>query len=196
MLRLHTVCESVDCPNVGECWNRLSATFTIWATSARAASDSARCRNGLDTVDYDEPSRVAEAVAQFGLRHAVITSVNRDDREDGGAEVFAMVIRAMRDRLPSCTVEVLVPNFQGSRAAMDVVLKARPDVLNQNVETVSRLYRTVCIGSDCQRSLSMLRYASTRVLSTPTKSGIMVGLGETSEAIRNILEDLRDAARR
>ena len=152
------------------------------------------CRNGLDTVDYDEPSRVAEAVAQFGLRHAVITSVNRDDREDGGAELFAMVIRAMRDRLPSCTVEVLVPNFQGSRAAMDVVLKARPDVLNQNVETVSRLYRTVCI--DCQRSLSMLRHASTRVLSTATKSGIMLGLGETSEAIRNILDDLRDAARR
>lgn len=192
-LRLHTVCESAACPNVGECWNRLSATFMILGNvCTRRCGFCAVQKGPPDTVDYDEPRRVAEAVAQLGLRHAVITSVNRDDREDGGAELFALVIRGIRDRLPTCTVEVLVPDFQGSRAAMDIVLDARPDVLNHNVETVSRLYRTVRVGSDYQRSLGMLRYASAQAPAMPTKSGIMLGLGETPNEIRSTLSDLRD----
>ena len=191
-LRLHTVCESAACPNVGECWNRLSATFMILGNvCTRRCGFCAVQKGPPDTVDYDEPRRVAEAVAQLGLRHAVITSVNRDDRADGGAELFAMTIQAIRERLPDCTVEVLVPDFQGSRAAMDIVLEARPDVLNHNVETVARLYRTVRAGSDYGRSLGMLLYAKETVPSMPTKSGIMLGLGETSDEVRAALRDLR-----
>ena len=127
----------------------------------------------------------------MGLRHAVITSVNRDDRRDGGAALFAMTIRAIRERLPDCSVEVLVPDFQGSLEAMDLVLDARPAILNHNVETVPRLYRTVRAGSDYARSLAMLRHAASRGSGIPTKSGIMLGLGETKAEIRETLRDLR-----
>ncbi len=191
-LRLHTVCESAACPNVGDCWNRLSATFMILGNvCTRRCGFCAVQKGPPQDVDYDEPRRVADAVARMGLRHAVVTSVNRDDRSDGGAELFAMTIRAIRDRLPGCRVEVLVPDFQGSRAAMDMVLGARPDVLNHNVETVPRLYRTVRAGSNYQRSLGMLRYAKQVQPSVPTKSGIMLGLGETQEEVHEVLRDLR-----
>ena len=192
-LRLHTVCESAACPNVGDCWNRLSATFMILGNvCTRRCGFCAVQKGPPEPVDYDEPRRVADAIAQMGLRHAVVTSVNRDDRADGGAELFAMTIRAIRERLPDCTVEVLVPDFQGSTRAMDIVLDARPSILNHNIETVPRLYRTVRVGSDYERSLMMLRHATTARPSIPTKSGIMLGLGETRGEIHATLHDLRE----
>jgi lipoic acid synthetase len=141
-------------------------------------------------VDYDEPRRVAEAVALMGLKFAVITSVNRDDRKDGGAELFAMTIGAIRERVPGCGVEVLVPDFQGSHAAMDIVMNARPDVLNHNTETVPRLYRQVRLGARYERSLDMLAYAKAVSPETPTKSGLMLGLGETREEVLQVMRDL------
>ncbi len=191
-LHLHTVCESAACPNIGDCWNRHSATFMILGNvCTRRCGFCAVQKGPPSAVDFDEPRRVAAAISKMGLRHAVITSVNRDDRKDGGAELFAMTIRAIRERLPGCGVEVLVPDFQGSRAAMDIVLDAGPDVLNHNVETVPRLYRTVRIGSDYERSLGMLRYAKSAKPAVPTKSGIMLGLGESHEEIRQTMRDLR-----
>ena len=143
-------------------------------------------------VDYDEPRRVAEAVAALGLRFAVVTSVNRDDRRDGGAELFALTIRAIRERIPECGIEVLVPDFQGSHEAMDIVLDARPDVLNHNTETVPRLYRQVRLGARYERSLDMLAYARRARPDIPTKSGLMLGLGETNGEVLQVMRDLRD----
>lgn len=142
-------------------------------------------------VDYGEPGRVAEACAILGLRYAVITSVDRDDRKDGGAEMFALVIAAIRDRVPACRVEVLVPDFQGSRAAMDIVMNAHPDVLNHNTETVPRLYRQVRLGARYERSLDMLRYAKQVRPHIPTKSGLMLGLGESQAEVLQVMRDLR-----
>jgi lipoyl synthase len=141
-------------------------------------------------TDYDEPRRVAEACASLGLRYAVITSVNRDDRKDGGAELFAMTIRAIRERIPDCRVEVLVPDFQGSQAAMEIVMDAAPDVLNHNTETVPRLYRQVRLGARYERSLEMLAYAKQLRPNIPTKSGLMLGLGETNEEVLTVMRDL------
>jgi lipoic acid synthetase len=142
-------------------------------------------------VDYDEPRRVAEACAALGLRYAVVTSVNRDDRKDGGAELFALTIEAIRHAIPDCKVEVLVPDFQGSRAAMDIVMNACPDVLNHNTETVPRLYRQVRLGARYERSLDMLRYAKQVRPDIPTKSGLMLGLGETEPEVLQVMSDLR-----
>jgi lipoic acid synthetase len=142
------------------------------------------------TVDYDEPSRVAEAVELLGLKYAVITSVNRDDRKDGGAELFALTIRAIRDRLPGCKIEVLIPDFQGSHPAMDLVMEAAPDVLNHNTETVPRLYRQVRLGARYERSLDILLYAKQVRPDIPTKSGLMLGLGETTEEVHRVMRDL------
>jgi lipoyl synthase len=141
-------------------------------------------------VDYDEPRRVAEACEILGLRYAVITSVNRDDRKDGGAELFAAVIQSIRERIPGCKVEVLVPDFQGSHTAMDIVMNAHPDVLNHNTETVPRLYRQVRLGAKYERSLDMLRYAKQVRPYIPTKSGLMLGLGETKEEVLQVMRDL------
>lgn len=191
-LRLHTVCESAACPNIGDCWNRDSATFMILGNvCTRRCGFCAVQKGPPSAVDFDEPRRVADAISTMGLSHAVITSVNRDDRADGGAQLFAMTIRAIRRRLPDCSVEVLVPDFQGSRLAMDIVLDADPDILNHNVETVPRLYRTVRIGSNYGRSLGMLRYAKSAKPSVPTKSGIMLGLGESHDEVRQTMRDLR-----
>src|SRR6185437_5535449 len=142
-------------------------------------------------VDYDEPRRVAEACSVLGLKHAVITSVNRDDRKDGGAELFALTIAAIRERIPGCKVEVLVPDFQGSHPAMEIVMNAHPDVLNHNIETVPRLYRQVRLGAQYERSLDMLEYAKKLSPQTPTKSGLMLGLGETREEVLSVMQDLR-----
>ena len=150
-------------------------------------------KGGPLPVDYDEPRRVAEACAALGLKFAVITSVNRDDRKDGGAELFALTIRAIRERLPGCGVEVLVPDFQGSHAAMDLVLEAAPDVLNHNTETVPRLYRQVRLGARYERSLDMLAYAKRSRPGIPTKSGLMLGLGETIEEVLEVMRDLRSS---
>ena len=191
-LRLHTVCESAACPNVGECWNHGTATFMILGNVCTRRCGFCAVRKGAPLpVDYDEPRRVAEAAAALGLRYAVITSVNRDDRKDGGAEIFALTIRAIHGLEPGCRVEVLIPDFQGSHAAMDMVLEAAPDVLNHNLETVSRLYRQVRLGARYDRSLDILSYAKTARPEIPTKSGLMVGLGETLDEVLQAMRDLR-----
>jgi lipoic acid synthetase len=193
-LQLHTVCESAACPNIGDCWNRRTATFMILGNvCTRRCGFCAVQKGGPLPVDYDEPRRVAEACAALGLKFAVITSVNRDDRKDGGAELFALTIRAIRERVERCGVEVLVPDFQGSHAAMDIVLEAAPDILNHNTETVPRLYRQVRLGARYERSLDMLAYVKTSVPNTPTKSGLMLGLGETLDEVAAVMRDLRAA---
>lgn len=192
-LRLHTVCESAACPNVGECWNRRTATFMILGNVCTRRCGFCAVQKGAPlAIDYDEPRRVAQACATLGLRYAVITSVNRDDRRDGGAELFALTIEAIRQHLPGCRVEVLVPDFQGSHAAMDIVMNAHPDVLNHNTETVPRLYRQVRLGARYQRSLDMLRYAKQVRPHIPTKSGLMLGLGESETEVLEVMGDLRD----
>jgi lipoic acid synthetase len=191
-LRLHTVCESAACPNVGECWNRRTATFMMLGNVCTRRCGFCAVQKGAPLpVDYDEPARIAEAVSLMGLKFAVITSVNRDDRPDGGAELFAMVIRAIRQRVPECGVEVLIPDFQGNLEAVETVMEARPDVLNHNTETVPRLYRQVRLGARYQRSLDVLRHASRVQPETPTKSGLMLGLGETAEEVLQVMRDLR-----
>lgn len=191
-LGLHTVCESAACPNIGDCWNRRTATFMILGNvCTRRCGFCAVQKGGPLPVDYDEPRRVAEACAALDLKFAVITSVNRDDRKDGGAELFALTIKAIRERLPNCGIEVLVPDFQGSHAAMDVVLDARPDILNHNTETVPRLYRQVRLGARYERSLDMLAQVKRTHPNIPTKSGVMLGLGETMEEVHQVMRDLR-----
>ena len=191
-LHLHTVCESAACPNVGECWNHRTATFMMLGNVCTRRCGFCAVQKGAPLpVDYDEPRRIAEAVAAMGLRFAVITSVNRDDREDGGAELFAMVIRAIRERVPGCGVEVLVPDFQGSRRAVETVMEAAPDVLNHNTETVPRLYRQVRLGARYDRSLDLLAYAKSLAPAAPTKSGLMLGLGELPGEVLAVMRDLR-----
>ena len=191
-LRLHTVCESAACPNLGECWNQRTATFMILGNvCTRRCGFCAVGKGAPLPVDFDEPQRVAEAVALMGLRFAVITSVNRDDRKDGGAELFALTIGAIRERVPGCGVEVLIPDFQGNRSAVETVMKAAPDVLNHNTETVPRLYRQVRLGAKYERSLDVLAYAKQMAPHCPTKSGLMLGLGETAEEVLQVMRDLR-----
>lgn len=192
-LNLHTVCESAACPNIGDCWNRKTATFMILGNFCTRRCGFCAVQKGapLD-VDWDESRRVAEAVQHMGLRFAVITSVNRDDQKDGGANLFAMTIRAIRERVPGCGVEVLVPDFQGSHEAMDIVLAASPDVLNHNIETVPRLYKQVRLGARYERSLDMLKYVKSQRPDIPAKSGVMMGLGETLEEVRSVMRDLRE----
>jgi lipoic acid synthetase len=190
-LGLHTVCEEARCPNIGECWNRGTATFMILGDVCTRACGFCAVKTGLPgkAPDPGEARRVAEAVARMGLRHAVITSVNRDDQRDGGSGVFAACIREIRARAPGCAVEVLIPDFKGDWSALQIVIDARPDVLNHNTETVPRLYRHVRPGARFERSLELLRRAKAAGL--PTKSGIMVGLGEEWD---EVLETIRAIA--
>jgi len=192
-LGLHTVCEEARCPNVGDCWNRGTATFMILGDVCTRACGFCAVKTGLPgrPPDPEEPRRVAEAVARMGLRHAVITSVNRDDQRDGGASIFAACIREIRRRLPGCAVEVLIPDFKGDREALQVVIDARPDVLNHNTETVPRLYRHVRPGARFDRSLELLRRSKDAGLLT--KSGIMVGLGEEWEETLDTVRQIRAA---
>ena len=193
-LKLHTVCESAACPNIGDCWNRRTATFMILGNVCTRRCGFCAVQKGAPLpVDYDEPRRVAEACAALGLKFAVITSVNRDDRKDGGAELFALVIRAIRERVEGCGVEVLVPDFQGSHKAMEIVLEAAPDILNHNTETVPRLYRQVRLGARYERSLDMLAHVKRVRPETPTKSGLMLGLGETIDEVLAVMRDLRES---
>jgi lipoic acid synthetase len=193
-LNLHTVCESAACPNIGDCWNRRTATFMILGNVCTRRCGFCAVQKGAPLpVDYDEPRRVAEACAALGLKFAVITSVNRDDRKDGGAELFALVIRAIRERVEGCGVEVLVPDFQGSHRAMEIVLEAAPDILNHNTETVPRLYQQVRLGARYERSLDMLAHVKRVRPETPTKSGLMLGLGETVDEVLGVMRDLRDS---
>jgi lipoic acid synthetase len=191
-LRLHTVCESAACPNVGECWNQRTATFMILGNVCTRRCGFCAVEKGAPLpVDYDEPRRVAEAVAAIGLRFAVITSVNRDDRPDGGAELFALTIRAIRERIPGCGIEVLTPDFQGSLPAVETVLAEAPEVFNHNTETVPRLYRQVRLGARYERSLEVLAHAKRVAPAIPTKSGLMLGLGETNAEVLAVMRDLR-----
>jgi len=192
-LDLHTVCESAACPNVGECWNRRTATFMILGNVCTRRCGFCAVQKGAPLeVDYDEPRRVAEACAILGLKYAVVTSVNRDDRKDGGAELFALTIQAIRQRIPGCKVEVLVPDFQGSHRAMETVMNAHPDVLNHNIETVPRLYKQVRLGARYERSLDMLALAKRVRPFVPTKSGLMLGLGENNDEVLQVMRDLRE----
>ena len=178
-LRLHTVCESARCPNIGECWEQRTATFMILGdVCTRRCGFCAVPKGAPLAIDYEEPERVAQAVAQLGLMYAVVTSVNRDDRKDGGAEIFSRTIQAIRRICPECKVEVLIPDFQGSSEALACVIAARPDVLNHNTETVPRLYRQVRPGARYERSLHLIESVRKTAPDMTTKSGLMLGLGE------------------
>lgn len=190
--RLHTVCEEANCPNIGDCWGRRTATFLILGDICTRACRFCNVRSGRPAPpDPDEPRRVAEAVRTLGLRHAVVTSVTRDDLPDGGASVFAAVIREIRALNPECTVEVLIPDFQGDLDALRVVMEARPDVLNHNVETVPRLFPRVQPRNRYEWTLSILENARRMAPEVWTKSGLMVGLGETPEEVLAVMADLR-----
>jgi lipoic acid synthetase len=190
---LHTVCEEANCPNIGECWERGTATFMILGDTCTRRCGFCNVKSGVPgAVDRAEPLRVAHAVAQMGLRHCVITSVDRDDLPDGGAGIFAHTIRAIRARAPGCAVEVLTPDFRGQEMPLARVIDARPDVFNHNVETVPRLYPKARRGSHFARSCRVLLNAKRMDRSVVTKSGLMVGLGETFEEMLEAFAALRE----
>jgi len=189
--RLHTVCQSAACPNLGECWSHGTATFMIAGNQCTRACGFCDVPTGRPApLDVDEPARVADAVAQLGLRFAVVTAVARDDLEDGGAAHFARTIAAIRARAPGCRVEVLIPDLKGSQEALEVVLAASPDVLNHNLETVRRLQRPVRKAGRYERSLGVLASSARLRPDIPTKTGLMLGLGETAHEIREALVDI------
>ncbi len=192
-LELHTVCEEAHCPNLGECWGRGTATFMILGETCTRACGFCAVKTGLpgQPPDPDEPRRVADAATRMGLRHVVVTSVNRDDQPDGGAGIFAATVRELRARVPACAIEVLIPDFKGRWDALQVVLDARPDVLNHNVETVPRLYRQARAGASFARSLELL--SRSKHAGLLTKSGIMVGLGEEWAEVEETIRAIRSA---
>jgi lipoic acid synthetase len=191
-LELHTVCEEARCPNIGECWNARTATFMILGDTCTRACGFCAVKTGRPGVlDLGEPIRVAEAVEKMGLKHAVITSVNRDELEDGGASIFAGTIRQIRKRIPACGIEVLIPDFEGNEAALATVMRARPDILNHNIETVPRLYPQVRPKGRYPRSLEVLQRAKRMDATVFSKSGIMLGLGEDLEEVVQVFRDLR-----
>jgi len=191
-LNLHTVCEEAQCPNIGECWNHGTATFMILGdVCTRACAYCAVAHGRPGAVDAAEPARVADAIRTLDLNYVVITSVDRDDLEDGGASMFADTIRETRARVPACRIEVLIPDFQGNEAALHAVLDARPDVLNHNTETVPRLYRMARSGGRYARTLELLDRSRRFTPDIPTKSGLMVGLGEERDELVATIKDLR-----
>ncbi len=191
---LHSVCEEARCPNIFDCWTRKTATFLMLGDVCTRHCGFCGIATGRPRpVDPDEPRRVAESIRRLGLRHAVITSVDRDDQEDGGAHSFHEVVRILHERYPACGVEVLIPDFRGNLAALEHVLDARPGILNHNVETVPSLYRRVRPGAKYDRSLALLRHAKEYAPGVLTKSGIMVGHGETWEEVLQTMRDIRSA---
>ncbi|MBO8171803.1 MAG: lipoyl synthase [Bacillaceae bacterium] len=189
---LHTVCEEARCPNIYECWANRTATFMILGDICTRACRFCAVKTGLPTeLDWQEPERVADAVEQMGLQHAVITSVARDDLNDGGATIFAETIKAVRRKNPLCSVEVLIPDFQGNWEALQTVMDARPDILNHNIETVRRLSDRVRSKAKYDRSLELLKRAKEMQPDIPTKSSIMVGVGEEWDEILQAMDDLR-----
>jgi lipoic acid synthetase len=190
--RLHTVCQEAKCPNIWECFSHRTATFLIMGERCTRNCRFCSVQSGVpEPLDPGEPARVAEAAARMELKYVVVTSVTRDDVPDGGAAHFAATIREIRSRTPGAEIEVLIPDLQGDRTALAVVLGARPNVLNHNIETVPRLYPQVRPQADYRRSLELLRAAADMAPSIPTKSGLMLGLGETSDEVRQTLQDLR-----
>jgi lipoic acid synthetase len=189
---LHSVCEEAHCPNVGECWEHGTATFMILGdVCTRNCAYCAVAHGRPPTYDIAEPGRVAAAVAQLGLRHAVITSVDRDDLPDFGASIFAATVRKIHELLPECSVEVLVPDFQGTEASIRAVLDARPQIYNHNTETVPRLYRRARPGGRYPRVLEIFRTAKRIAPGIPTKTGIILGMGETTEEVLAVMQELR-----
>ncbi|HEY7898246.1 MAG TPA: lipoyl synthase [Gemmatimonadaceae bacterium] len=192
-LNLHTVCEEARCPNIGECWEHGTATFMILGdVCTRNCAYCAVAHGRPASYDIAEPVRVGEAVAELGLRHAVITSVDRDDLPDFGAYIFAETIRQIKQRLPDCSVEVLVPDFQSNRESIATVLEAGPDIYNHNTETVPRLYKKCRPGGRYQRVMQIFRTAKELAPDIPTKSGLILGMGETMEEIEVVMRDLRE----
>src|SRR5215475_4468105 len=190
-LDLHTVCESAQCPNIGECWNHKTATFMLLGDiCTRRCGFCAVPKGRPEAIDWDEPRRVAEAVATLGLKHAVVTSVNRDDDNIGGARIFAETIREIRRQAAGCQVEVLIPDFQGREDCLQIVIEARPEVLNHNTETVPRLYRAVRSGARYQRTLDLLANVKRFAPAMVSKTGVMVGLGETMDELLEVFRDL------
>ena len=189
--KLHTVCEEARCPNMGECWNHGTATFMILGDTCTRSCGFCAVKTGKPTeLDAQEPYRVAEAVKTMGVRHAVITSVNRDELFDGGAQIFAETIRQIRETTPSTKVEVLIPDFKGDEFALNIVLDVFPDILNHNMETVPRLYPTVRPQANYNRSLELLERAKRRGFNT--KTGLMLGIGEKTEEVIDVMKDLRE----
>src|SRR5947209_1328876 len=192
-LGLHTVCESAQCPNIGECWDHGTATFMLLGDICTRRCGFCAVPEGRPLpLDQDEPRRVAEAVATLGLKHAVITSVNRDDDNLGGARIFAETVREVRRVAPNCRVEILIPDFQGIEEALQIVLDAKPNVLNHNTESVPRLYRAVRSGARYERTLRLLENAKKFSPGMVTKSGLMVGLGETMTELVDVFRDLAE----
>jgi lipoic acid synthetase len=190
-LNLNTVCESAKCPNIGECWHHRTATFMMLGNlCTRRCGFCAVPKGRPDPIDFDEPRRVAEAVAALGLKFAVITSVNRDDDILGGARAFVQVIEEIRRQAPGCQVEVLIPDFQGNEEAIRMVVEARPEILDHNTESVPRLYRVVRSGARYERTLRLLQCAKEIDPATVTKSGVMVGLGEEMDELLQVFRDL------
>jgi lipoic acid synthetase len=188
---LHTVCESAQCPNIGECWHHKTATFMMLGNlCTRRCGFCAVPKGRPEPIDFDEPARVAEAVAKLGLLHAVVTSVNRDDDLLGGARAFALVIEEIRRQAPGCRTEVLIPDFQGNEEAIRIVVDAQPEILNHNIESVPRLYRVVRSGARYERSLRLLEFAKELAPEGRTKSGVMVGLGEETSELLQVFRDL------
>jgi len=190
-LELHTVCESAHCPNIGECWEHKTATFMLLGDLCTRRCGFCAVPKGKPLpIDYDEPRRVAEAVKKLGLKFAVVTSVNRDDDNLGGARVFAETIRQIREQVPGCSIEVLIPDFQGIDECLKIVLNAGPDILNHNTESVPRLYRAVRSGARYERTLQLLDNVKEFSPQTVSKSGVMVGLGEETNELLSVFQDL------
>jgi lipoic acid synthetase len=192
-LNLHTVCEEAHCPNVGECWEHGTATFMILGdVCTRNCPYCAVAHGRPPAYDLGEPDRVAAAVAELNLRHAVITSVDRDDLPDFGAEIFARTIRGIHERVPGCSVEVLVPDFQGNEASIRTVLDARPEIYNHNTETVPRLYKKARPGGRYPRVMEIFRFAKAHAPEIPTKTGLILGMGESTNEVVDVMKDLRE----
>ncbi len=188
---LNTVCKEALCPNLGECWGQGTTTFLIMGDTCTRSCGFCDVKTGRPApLDWDEPERVAQSVRSLGLRHAVITSVNRDERPDGGAPIFAMVIRRIRELQPGCSIEVLIPDFKGNEDALKIVMDAQPEILNHNVETVPRLFKKVQPQDKYEWTLTTLRNAKKMDTLVLTKSGIMVGLGETFDEVVEVMRDL------
>ena len=188
-LKLNTVCEEANCPNIAECWNHRTATFMILGNICTRTCGFCNVKSGLPTeLDFDEPRRVVESIKELNLRHAVITSVNRDELADGGAVIFKEMIRIARIEVPDCTIEILIPDFKGEEHAFEIIMQAPPDILNHNLETVKRMYHVVRPQAKYDRSLKLIEWFKEKRLKT--KSGLMVGIGEKPDEVLEVMNDL------
>ncbi|HDZ59117.1 MAG TPA: lipoyl synthase [Ignavibacteriales bacterium] len=187
--KLNTVCEEANCPNIAECWNHRTATFMILGDVCTRTCGFCNVKSGLPAeLDLNEPGRIVESIKELNLRHAVITSVNRDELKDGGAEIFKEVVRITREQVPDCTIEILIPDFRGEKHAFEIIMQSPPDILNHNLETVKRLYHAVRPQAKYERSLNLIKWFKEKGLKT--KSGIMIGIGEKPVEVLELMNDL------